>query len=134
MIAKILLTVCALIYGLAVPILEVNTTHVFNPHWPAHARLHEVWQLITNSGLAVYTLWLTWRKKDIRTSVAIGLFVTVGFMISFLIRDFYGGSMVHPDGSEKTLLGMNIGVLGFLIADALLLIAYFLSRKSSGPA
>lgn len=132
MIEKILITLCALIYGLAVPILEVNSTHVFNPHWPAHARLHEVWQLITNSGLAAYTLWLTWSKKDIRLSVAIGLLVTVGFLISFLIRDSYGGSMVHTDGSEKTLMGMNIGVLGFLLADGMLLTAYILSRRRSG--
>lgn len=67
MLPKILVTSATLTYGLVVPILEINTTYVFNPDWPAHARLHEVWQLATISAFAVLALWFVWvrdRKID----------------------------------------------------------------------
>ena len=113
MILKALITLGILVYGLLVPILEVNPSHVFNPDWPAHALLHEVWQLITNSMLALYCLWLTWVKKDLILSSVIGMLVTGGFLLAFLLKETFAGSMVHPDGSEATLMGMNAGVLVF---------------------
>lgn len=42
-IPKLLVTIGILFYALAVPLLEINATHVFNPEWVPHARLHEVW-------------------------------------------------------------------------------------------
>lgn len=130
MLPKILLTLSALIYGAVVPILEVNATHVFNAQWPAHARLHEVWQLLTNSSFAVFALWLTWRKNEVRLPVVIGLLVTLGFLAAFVIRDCYGGSMVHTDGTEKRLLGMNIGVFGFTLVVAMLAAADRLRKRA----
>jgi hypothetical protein len=118
MILKALITLAILVYGLLVPILEINTSHVFNPSWPAHALLHEVWQLITNSMLALYCLWLTWVKKDLILPSLIGMLVTGGFLLAFLIKGSFGGSMVHPDGSEATLMGMNAGVLVFALVFA----------------
>jgi hypothetical protein len=29
------------------------------------------------------------------------------------MQGLYGGSMVHPDGTEKTAFGINVGVIGF---------------------
>lgn len=116
MVPKILVTFATLTYGLAVPILEINATHVFNPDWPAHARLHEVWQLATNSAFAVLALWLVWARGRIGPPVAIGLLVTGGFFFAYAIQDLYGGSMKYVDGSEKTALGINVGVLGFGLA------------------
>ena len=57
MLDKILLTISIALYAIAVPYLEINDTHVFNPDWVAHARLHEVWQLITNSSLGAIDQW-----------------------------------------------------------------------------
>lgn len=114
MLDKILLTLSILLYAVVVPYLEINDTHVFNPAWVAHAKLHEVWQLITNSSLGAVALWLTWFTVDGRGKASlIALLVTGGFLAAFAMQDFYGGSMVHPDGTEKTVFGINVGVLGF---------------------
>lgn len=56
MFAKLLVTVGIVFYALVVPIFEINASHVFNPHWPPHARLHEVWQLATNCALGAFSL------------------------------------------------------------------------------
>lgn len=114
MLDKILLTISIVLYAIAVPYLEINDTHVFNPDWVAHAKLHEVWQLITNSSLGAVALWLTWVSADGKGKASvIALLITGGFLAAYAMQGLYGGSMVHPDGTEKTVFGINVGVIGF---------------------
>jgi hypothetical protein len=44
-----------------------------------------------------------------------------GFLLAFFLKEGYGGSVKYVDGSEKTVLGINIGILGFGIAFLFLL-------------
>lgn len=118
---KYIITFSILLYAIAVPFLEINDTHVFNPDWTPHVRIHEVWQLITNSGIGLLCLWLVWVKKETKISAILSLLVTGGFLLAFALKEQYGGSMKYLDGSEKTLFGINIGILGFGIAFVLLL-------------
>lgn len=118
---KYIITFSIILYAVAVPFLEINDTHVFNPDWTPHVRIHEVWQLITNSAIGILCLWLVWVKKETKVSTILSLLVTGGFLLAYILQDFYGGSMEYIDGSEKTVLGVNIGVLGFGIAFILLL-------------
>ncbi|WOF72466.1 hypothetical protein QMT40_000081 [Parvibaculaceae bacterium PLY_AMNH_Bact1] len=131
MVSRFLVTFGALVWGLGVPFLEINDTHVFNPAWTPHALIHEVWQLMTNTGLAGLVLWLTWVKREVIQSAIIGLLITGGFLFAFLIRNTYGGSMKYIDGSEKTVVGLNIGVVGFSIVAAGLVIAILLEKRHS---
>ncbi|MDX5297840.1 MAG: hypothetical protein LPK85_02695, partial [Gammaproteobacteria bacterium] len=78
MYSKIHLTLGILLYALAVPFLELNDTHLFNPEWVAHARLHEAWQLITNSAIGAYAAWLIWARDDVRLPSLLALMVTGG--------------------------------------------------------
>ena len=118
---KYIITFSIVLYAIVVPFLEINATHVFNPDWTPHVRIHEVWQLITNSSIGFLCLWLVWIKKETKISTILSLLITGGFLIAYILQDFYGGSMKYLDGTEKTLLGINIGVLGFGIAFMLLL-------------
>jgi|TARA_R110002049_G_scaffold82106_1_gene208975 hypothetical protein len=129
MFSKLVITFGILLYAVAVPILDVSVTHVFNPDWTPHARIHEVWQLITNSSLGLFCLWLTWHRGQIIMSALLSLSVTGGFLIAFALQDSYGGSMKYLDGSEKTLFGINIGVVGFGLVVILLIAVLFLERK-----
>jgi hypothetical protein len=129
MTARILVTISVLVYAVGVPFLEINDTHVFNPDWTPHVRIHEVWQLITNSALGVLCLWLVWVRREIRLPVILSLLVTGGFLAAFAFKDLYGGSMKYLDGSEKTLLGLNIGIVGFGVVVFLLITALVLDRR-----
>lgn len=92
MLDKILLTISIALYAIAVPYLEINDTHVFNPDWVAHARLHEVWQLITTSSLGAIALWLTWMSADGRGKASvIALLITGGFLAAYALQGAYGG-------------------------------------------
>lgn len=126
MITKLLLTFGIIIYAVGVPILEINSTHVFNPDWTPHAKIHEVWQLITNSSIGLFSFWLVWHKQKIVIPSILGLLITGGFLLAFVIQDLYGGSMKYLDGSEKTLLGINIGVLGFGIVFIIFLYTLYI--------
>ncbi|MEA1785466.1 hypothetical protein U1E44_05135 [Arenibacter sp. GZD96] len=129
MSTKFLLTFGILIYAVGVPVLEINDTHVFNPDWTPHVRIHEVWQLITNSSIGLFCLWLVWAKQKIVLPSVLGLFITGGFLLAFILQDFYGGSMKYLDGSEKTLFGINIGILGFGIVFIVFLYTLFQGMK-----
>jgi len=118
---KFSITFSVILYAIVVPFLEINDSHVFNPDWTPHVRIHEVWQLITNSSIGILCLWLVWVKNETKISTILSLLITGGFLLAYILQDFYGGSMKYLDGSEKTLLGLNIGVLGFGIAFTLLL-------------
>jgi len=122
------ITFSVILYAFIVPYLEINATHVFNPDWTPHVRIHEVWQLITNSSIGLLCLWLVWVKKDTKISTILSLLITGGFLLAFILQDYYGGSMKYLDGSEKTLLGINIGVLGFGMAFILVLFSFFSNK------
>ena len=129
---KSIITFSIVLYAFAVPYLEINDTHVFNPDWTPHVRIHEVWQLITNSSIGFLCLWLVWKKKEYKISTILSLLITGGFLLAFLIKYTYGGSMKYLDGTEKTIAGINIGVLGFGVAFLLLLISLVKSLRANG--
>jgi len=118
---KLIITFSIILYAIVVPFLELNDTHVYNPDWTSHVRIHEVWQLITNSSIGILCLWLVWVKKETKKCAVLSLLITGGFLLAFILKEFYGGSMKYVDGSEKTILGVNIGVLGFGLAFVLVL-------------
>ena len=133
MMAKLLVTVGIAFYALVVPIFELNESHLFNPAWEPHVRLHEAWQLTTNCAIGLFSLWLVWVRGNIRLSSLMTLLVTGGFLLAYALRDSYGGSMVLSDGTEKMILGINLGLFAYSLAIGLALIACVLdSRQAVG--
>lgn len=129
MTARLFVTAGILLYACAVPFLEINATHLFNPQWVSHARLHEAWQLATNTSIGALSLWLAWCRNEIRVPAILTLVVAGGFLVAYVLRGAYGGSMRHTDGSELTVLGVNLGVIGFGVAVALAAMALALERR-----
>jgi hypothetical protein len=131
MFSKLIITFSVLLYAFAVPVLEINATHVFNPHWTPHVRIHEVWQLITNSTIGMLCLGLTWAYSRIKISAVLSLLIIGGFLFAFATQEFYGGSMKYLDGSEKTILGLNIGLVGFGVIFVLLVFVLYQEIKNN---
>ena len=131
MLSKLLVTLGIVFYAVVVPIFELNDSHVFNPGWEAHARLHEVWQLATNCAIGAFSFWLVWFRSNLRLSSLLTFFVTGGFLLAYALRDSYGGSMVLSDGSEKLILGINLGLFAYTLAIILAMLALYLQRSPS---
>lgn len=129
MIRKLLFTLSILPFAVVTPLLEVSPTHVFNPDWPGHARLHDVWQLLTHCALAVFMLWLVWKRERENEACVLALIVVVGFLAAHLLSPVYGGSMSHSDGIPLTFAAQG-AVLVMAVAAALQAGLLLTSRKA----
>jgi len=129
MISKILITLCVAIFAVVVPILEVNASHVFNESWPAHARFHEVWQLITNCGIGLLCLWLAWQRNGVQLASVLVVLVMGGILLAHGFQDAYGGSVLSGNMS-KTILGMELAAAAAALAIVMAAAAALLERRS----
>lgn len=130
MTSKILITLGVVIYGMVVPYLEINASHVFNEAWPAHARLHEVWQLTTNCAIGVFALWLAWGKGEVRTASILNIAVMGGVLVAHALADSYGGSIISGN-VEKSVFGIELAVFAAGAVVVLAAAAFFLAGRQA---
>lgn len=130
MTARVLATIGLLVFGLLIPVLEVNDTHVFNMDWPQHARFHNVWQLLTNTGLAALGLWLVWVRGQIGLAAAIGGWVMASVVIAHGLGPVYDGYVTYEGGTELALAGLPFGVVVPLVAVLLFAAAAWRDRRA----
>ena len=115
---------------------DTNWTHLLNPTWPGHARIHLVWflALIFLSGLAnLYLIWFR-RPRDLRD-----LWLSVywqaanlgSFWIACLLSPLYGGVITLPD-THVQILGIDENVVVFAILSAILAAAVARLRGAKG--
>lgn len=102
-VARILLTLAALGYGLVTIKADFNKTHATNPAWTPHARFHVVWQILSYSGVAIIALFLIWADgpmpvERLYLAAALGAAIYGAFFISVLARPIYGGSLYDQNG------------------------------------
>ncbi len=133
-ISRWLITVATLVYGFIPPIVDLTATHVFHPDWMPHARLHAVWQLATNSGLALLAFYLLWIRSSngllrIRMAGLIGLCVYGGFFVSALTHPLFGGALADEQGGVPTVMGLYGNVIAFTPMLMLVIIGLWLSRS-----
>jgi len=118
--ARMLVTLPALFLALGPPIADLNATHVANPLWAGHARLHTMWLISTNSLVMIVALRLLWSGPPVRrtvllASVLVGA-VVLGFFIAAATQSLYGGTLTDPNGIPFRVgpLDANLAGFGFL--------------------
>ncbi len=102
-LARILLSITALGYGLATIRADFNQTHATNPEWTPHARFHVVWQILSYSGIGIIALVLIWMggplpRARLYLAAALGLAVYGAFFATVFARPIYGGSLYDKNG------------------------------------
>ena len=128
MVSKIFITLGIVIYAVVIPVLEINSSHVFNESWPAHARLHEVWQLTTNTAIGLLALWLAWGKSEVRTASLLNMAVMGGVLVAHTFETSYGGSIISGN-VEKTVLGIELAAFAAGVVVILAVAAFFLETR-----
>jgi hypothetical protein len=78
MIPKILTSVCLILAGIGPLLLDIGDTHLFNPSWDEHSRVHEVWRLATNFMVASLGLYLIWSKHMLSIASLLSLCMILG--------------------------------------------------------
>ena len=60
LLARVLLTLATIGYGLITVKADFNRTHATNPLWTPHARFHVVWQITSYVGFGLIAFALIW--------------------------------------------------------------------------
>jgi len=131
MIAKILTSLCLILAGMGPLLLDIGDTHLFNPNWDEHSRVHEVWRLATNSMIAFLGLYLIWKKNMLSIASLLSLCMILGFMISIITMPFYNGLAVGVGIDELKPFGIPLNIFAFIVVLAVQIIAILLAYKDN---
>ena len=131
MIAKVLTSLCLILAGMGPLLLDIGDTHLFNPNWDEHSRVHEVWRLATNSMIAFLGLYLIWKKNMLSIASLLSLCMILGFMISIITMPFYNGLAVGLGTDELKPFGIPLNIFAFIVVLAVQIIAILLAYKDN---
>ena len=100
-LGRLMMSIGTVVAGFVPLLVDLSPTHVLNPAWPAHARLHEVWLLATGSLLALVTLYFIWFNRErprfgIAMGAVLGSVLLGGFFVASATSSLYGGILVDP--------------------------------------
>ena len=121
------LTSIALIGGCFIPVLmDLDSTHLFNDLWDAHARTHLVWMISSFFLLFILGMYFLWIKNEEFFPAMLSLCVLIGYAISAITISFYGGVFLGEGGVEPEPFGIPINLLHFSSMLVIQLISIFL--------
>ena len=124
-IPKLLTSLCLILAGIGPLLLDIGDTHLFNPDWDEHSRVHEVWRLATNFMIAFLGLYLIWKKNMHSIASLLSLCMILGFMISVITMPFYNGLAVGNGIDELSPFGIPLNIFSFIVVQTIsLLLAY----------
>ena len=132
LLARILLTIATLGYGLVTIKADFNATHATNPLWTPHARFHVVWQVLSYAGVGLIALGLIWIAGPMETerlylAGGLGIAMYGGFFAALFSRPVYSGLLYDENGYPpfKAPIGpgkWDVNVTAFTIMSAILLL------------
>ena len=110
---KYLTTLCLIGGGILPILVDVNTSHLLNPDWDSHARVHEAWRLSTNFLVFSLGIFLLWSKNKEILAGLLSLCIHLGFVIAAILMPLYGGEPVGEGIPEPEILMVPFNVFFF---------------------
>ena len=106
---------------------DFNATHLFNPDWLPHARLHVMRVFTTSVALGIFGLYLVWgrtqsRPERLRLSAVLGLVYVIGLIVASLTMPMYGGSLYWTDTVPSPAKLSDQNLIVFLVTGAVFLV------------
>jgi len=117
---KILLTIAAVV-TLAVPVIaDLNHTHMLNPLWSPHARLHGAAFLLVNiasGAISLFLLWGSYAERGSRLAVRVAALLPAMGWGALLGALPFPGTSSYPDGmTDRPPINGNLVVAGVMVA------------------
>lgn len=131
MIPKILTSVCLILTGIGPLLLDIGDTHLFNPSWDEHSRVHEVWRLATNFMVASLGLYLIWSKHMLSIASLLSLCMILGFMVSVITMPLYNGLAVGMGIDELDPFGIPLNIFSFIVVLIIQIVSILLAYKDN---
>ena len=120
--------ICA---GLGPLLIDVGITHLQNPDWDAHARVHEVWRLSTNSFIAFIGLYLIWIMQKELLAALLSLCLLLGFWVSVFLMPFYDGLAVGQGVDELEPFGVPINIISFAVVSIIQIVGLIIMKHNN---
>lgn len=120
--------ICA---GLGPLSIDVGITHLLNPDWDAHARVHEVWRLSTNSFIAFIGLYLIWIMQKELLAALLSLCLLLGFWVSVFLMPFYDGLAVGQGVDELEPFGVPINIISFAVVSIIQIVGLIIMKHNN---
>ena len=120
--------ICA---GLGPLLIDVGITHLQNPDWDAHARVHEVWRLSTNTFIAFLGLYLIWIIQKELLAAILSLCLLLGFWVSVLLMPFYDGLAIGQGVNELELFGIPLNIISFAAVSIIQIAGLILMKHNN---
>jgi hypothetical protein len=120
--------ICA---GLGPLLIDVGITHIQNPDWDAHARVHEVWRLSTNAFIVFLGLYLIWIRQNELLAVLLSLCLLLGFWVSVFLMPFYDGLAVGQGVDELEPFGVPLNIISFAVVSIIQITGLILMRHNN---
>ena len=130
-IPRLLTSLCLILAGTGPLLLDIGDTHLFNPDWDEHSRVHEVWRLATNFMIAFLGLYLIWKKNMHSIASLLSLCMILGFMISVITMPFYNGLAVGIGVDELRPFNIPLNILSFIVVLVVQTISLLLAYKDN---
>jgi len=131
MIPKILTSVCLILAGVGPLLLDIGDTHLFNPSWDEHSRVHEVWRLATNFMITSLGLYLIWNKNMLSIASLLSLCMILGFMVSVITMPLYNGLAVGIGIDELQPFGIPLNIFSFIVVLLIQIVSLLLAYKDN---
>jgi hypothetical protein len=103
LVARVLLTLATVGYGLITVKADFNRTHATNPNWVPHARFHVVWQISSYIGFGLFALALIWwpgplALERLYVVAAFAVIIYGAFFVALIAMPVYGGRAYDTNG------------------------------------
>ena len=133
LLARVLLTLATVGYGVITVKADFNRTHATNPLWTPHARFHVVWQITSYVGFGLIAFALMWlpgpyRVERLYLAAAFAAVVYGAFFIALATMSIYGGRTYDENGYQPLTMRigrprlMDLNVSVFLVQSVVLLV------------
>lgn len=133
---KILVSLVSLVTIFGAFIFDWDETHIFNPHWPPHAKFHNGQTMSMGVCLGLLSLWLLWRKREISNFdfglavlIASLYWITQASAILYPGTDFFDPNTVNLPRSHA--FGLPIQVALQIVLYSLLGLAVTVRLKTA---
>jgi len=132
LVGKALLTLANAITVAAPVAADWNSSHIFNPRWPAHARFHGVTALAMATTLSSAGIWSIWSGTgDQDTARFFAAAIPVAYWAPFFVAPFVPGTGVDdPPHPVPRLAGVPTNLLGAAATTATAAAGWLLDRRA----
>jgi hypothetical protein len=118
----------------AVPLAaDWNDSHIFNEHWPGHARFHGVTALTMSTTLSSANIWSLWSGEPGQaTSRFFAAAVPIAYWAPFFLAPLVPGTAVDdPPHPVQRVAGVPISLLGAAATTATAAAGWLIDRRSA---